>query len=389
MAARPWMLVAASLLAACGQDNRYVAPPPPAVTVASPVQQPVTRYFETTGNTSAVNSANLVARVQGFLQEIHYQDGAFVTKGTHLFTIEPEPYRLKLQQAQAAEAAAQATLRQAESDFERQSELATRQVTSKAAVDNATANRDSAQARLRQAQADTRTAVLNLDYTRVTAPFDGVVTARQVSVGELVGGGSPTVLATIVTLEPIHVNFNVSERDVLLVRAELAKRGLVAATAMRGATIEIGLMTDKGYPHKGALDYVAPNVNPSTGTLAARALFVNEGRVLLPGYFVRARIPMTTRPALLVPDTAIGSDQGGRYVLVVNKDDVVEQRKVETGPLEGELRAIDSGLAAEDRVVVSGLLRAVPGQKVSPQTQAAAVLAPAPAAAPAAQPAKP
>jgi RND family efflux transporter MFP subunit len=359
------------LLAACGQDNRYVAPPPPTVTVALPVQQPVTRYLETTGNTTAINSANLVARVSGFLQEIAYQDGAFVTKGTHLFTIEPAPYRLKLQQAEAAEAAAQATLRQAESEFERQTDLASRQVTSKVALDNATANRDSARARLDQANADTQQAALNLSYTKVTAPFDGVVTARQVSVGELVGAGGPTVLATIVQLEPIHVNFNVSERDVQRVRAWLASHGK-RATDLKGATVEAGLQTEKGHPHTGELDYVAPNINQSTGTLAVRAVLPNEGRVLLPGYFVRVRVPGDVRPGLLVPDAAVGTDQSGRYLLVVNREDMVEQRKVEIGPSVGELRVIDSGLKPEERVVVAGLLRAVPGQKVSPQTQPAA-----------------
>jgi RND family efflux transporter MFP subunit len=366
-------------LAACGQDNRYVAPPPPVVTVAPPVQQPVTRYLETTGNTTAINSANLVARVSGFLQEIAYQDGSFVKKGQHLFTIEPEPYRLRVQQAEAAEAAAQASLRQAESDFDRQTELATRQVASKAALDTATANRDGARARLEQAKVDTQTAKLNLSYTQVTAPFDGVVTARQVSVGELVGAGGPTVLATIVQLEPIYVNFNVSEREVQRVRAWLASHGK-RSTDLKGATIEIGLQTEKGYPHKGELDYAAPNINQGTGTLAVRGVLANEGRVLLPGYFVRVRVPGDARPELLVPDAAVGTDQSGRYLLVVNREDVVEQRKVEIGPVVGDLRVVDSGLKPEDRVVVAGLLRVVPGQKVSPQTQAAAAAAAAQAA---------
>ncbi len=374
------VLALSLLLAACGQDNRYVAPPPPNVTVAPPVQQQVTRYLETTGNTTAINSANLVARVSGFLQEIAYQDGAYVTKGQHLFTIEPEPYRLKLQQAEAAESAAQASVRQADSEFERQTELAGRQVTSKAALDNATANRDSARARLEQAKVDTRTAALNLSYTKVTAPFDGVVTARQVSVGELVGAGGPTVLATIVQLEPIYVNFNISEREVQRVRAWLASQGK-RVSDLKGAPVEIGLQTEKGYPHTGELDYAAPNINQSTGTLAVRGVLANQGRVLLPGYFVRVRVPGDARPELLVPDAALGTDQSGRYLLVVNREDVVEQRKVEIGPVVGDLRVIENGLKAEDRVVVAGLLRVVPGQKVSPQ--AAAPAAPqAPAAGP-------
>jgi RND family efflux transporter MFP subunit len=358
------------LLAACGQSNTYVAPPPPKVTVAKPVEQKVTRYFEATGNTAAVNSANLVARVQGFLTEITYTDGSPVKKGQHLFTIEPEPYQLKLQQAQASEAAAQATVTQTQADFDRQQELVQRQSASKAALDNSTANRDNAKAKLLQAQADTKQAQINLDYTKVMAPFDGVVTARQVSVGELVGGSGTQVLATIVQLDPFYVNFNASERDVLHVRDMLYKRGERAANLL-GAPVEVGLQTDAGYPHKGKLDYIAPQVNQATGTLAARAELPNESRLLLPGFFTRVRVPLEETPALLVPSVALGSDQGGRYVLIVNGENTVEQRKVEVGPSVGEMAVIENGLKADDRVVVAGILRAIPGQKVDPQAQTA------------------
>src|SRR5256714_1630299 len=284
------LLVALGLLAACGQSNTYQAPPPPKVTVAKPVEQKVTRYFEATGNTAAVNSANLVARVQGFLTETKYTDGQPVKKGQHLFTIEPEPYQLKLQQAQASEAGAQATATQTQADFERQQELVQRQAASKAAYDTSVANRDNAKAKLQQAQADTKQAQINLDYTKVVAPFDGVVTARQVSVGELVGSGGTQVLATIVQLDPIWLNFSASERDVLHVRDMLYKRGQRAANLL-GAEVEVGLQTDTGYPHKGKLDYIAPLVNQATGTLAARAELPNEARLLLPGFFARVRVP--------------------------------------------------------------------------------------------------
>src|SRR6266853_164927 len=358
-------------LAACGQSNTYQPPPPPKVTVAKPTEQKVTRYFEATGNAAAVNSANLVARVQGFLTEITYADGQPVKKGQHLFTIEPEPYQLKLQQSQAAEAAAQATVIQTQADFDRQQELVQRQAASKAAFDTSTANRDNAKAKLLQAQADTKQAQINLDYTKVLAPFNGIVTARQVSIGELVGSGGTQVLATIVQLDPIYVSFNASERDVLHVRDMLYKRGQRAVDLI-GTPIEAGLQTDVGYPHKGKLDYIAPTVNQSTGTLAARAELPNEARLLLPGFFVRVRVPLEETPALLVPAVALGSDQGGRSVLIVNGENIVEQRKVEVGPTVGEMAEIESGLKAEDRVVTAGLLRAIPGQKVDPQTKTAA-----------------
>ena len=362
--------IVAAGLAACGQSNTYVAPPPPKVTVAKPTEQKVTRYFEATGNAAAVNSANLVARVQGFLTEIKHADGAAVKQGQHLFTIEPEPYQLKLQQAQAAEASAEATAKQTEADFERQQELVQRQAASKAAFDNATANRDTAKARLLQAKADTKQAQINLDYTKVVAPFDGVVTARQVSIGELVGGSGTQVLATIVQLDPIWVNFSASERDVLRVRAELQRRGMTR-NDMIGTEAEVGLQTDTGYPHKGKLDYIAPTVSASTGTLAVRALLRNPNAPLLPGYFVRVRVPLDETPALLVPAVALGADQGGRYVLIVNTENIVEQRKVQVGPTVGEMAVIESGLQPDDRVVIAGILRATPGQKVDPQTQTA------------------
>jgi RND family efflux transporter MFP subunit len=366
------VLVAAFALASCGQSNQYAAPPPPKVTVVSPVEQDVTRYFEATGNAAAVNSVDLVARVQGFVQAIGYTDGQFVKKGTSLFTIEPEPYKLKVDSAKAAVTSAQATLTQAQADYQRQADLVQKQIATQTTYDKSLAQRDSSQADLQSQQASEKQAEINLGYTDVTAPFDGIVTARQVSVGELVGASSPpTVLATIVQLDPIWVNFNVSERDVLQVRANLARTGRTTADLL-GIPVEVALQTESDYPHQGKLDYVAPTVDPSTGTLPARASLPNADRVLLPGYFVRVRVPSKPAPALLVPDIALGSDQGGRYVLVVNKDDVVEQRKVEAGQAVGNLRVIESGLTKDDRVVVGGIMRAIPGQKVDAELRPAA-----------------
>jgi RND family efflux transporter MFP subunit len=356
------------LLTGCEQ-NTFVPPPPPKVEVAAPVQKPITRYLDATGNTAAIKNVDLVARVQGFLQSINYQDGSFVKQGTTLFTIEPETYKLKLEQAQAAETGAQASLKQAEADFKRQSDLVQRQAVSQATLDTSTSTRDNAQANLQQAQVNTKIAEVNYGYTNVTAPFDGIVSAHLVSVGELVGVASPTQLATIVALDPIYVNFNVNEQDVLRIREDARRRGMTV-NEIRQLPIEIGLQTETGYPHKGKLDYVSPSINQSTGTLAVRGILPNPDRVLLPGFFVRVHVPYDQqKDALLVPDTALGSDQAGRYVLVVNGDNVVEQRKVQTGQLDGELRVIENGLKPDDRVVIAGLLRAIPGQKVDPQLQ--------------------
>jgi RND family efflux transporter MFP subunit len=363
-----FVISAFAVLSGCEQ-NSFVPPPPPKVDVGLPVQQAVTRYLEATGNTAPIQSVDLVARVQGVLQSINYKDGSFVKHGTTLFTIEPETYKLKLEQAQAAEAGSQASLKQTETDYKRQVDLVAKQAVSQATLDTSTSNRDNAQANLQQAQANTKIAAINYGYTDVVAPFDGVVSAHLVSVGELVGAASPTQLATIVQLDPIYVNFNVNEQDVLRVRAEAKRRGLTS-NDLTQLPIEVGLQTEVGYPHKGKLDYAAPTINQSTGTLAVRGVLPNADRVLLPGYYVRVRVPIDQQQnALLVPDVALGSDQSGRYVLVVNGENVVEQRKVRPGPLEGDLRVIESGLKADDRVVIAGLLRAIPGQKVDPQLQ--------------------
>ena len=359
-------IAAMGILSACEQ-NTFVPPPPPKVDVAVPVQRSFTRYLEATGNTAAIKNVDLVARVQGFLQSINYTDGAFVKEGTSLFTIEPDTYKLKLEQAQAAESGAQATVRQAEADFKRQQELVQRQAVSQATLDTSTSTRDNAQASLLQAQVNTKIAAVNYGYTNVTAPFDGVVSAHLVAVGELVGVSSPTQLATIVALDPIWVNFNVNEQDVLRIRAEARRRGMTVDD-LRQLPIEVGLQTETGFPHKGRLDYAAVTLNQSTGTLPVRGVLPNSDRALLPGFFVRVRVPVDQEQnALFVPDVALGSDQAGRYLLVVNGENVVEQRKVRVGPLEGELRVIEEGLKADDRVVTAGLLRAIPGQKVDPQ----------------------
>jgi RND family efflux transporter MFP subunit len=368
VAARLALIAGVLLLLTACEQNTFVPPPPPKVEIAAPVQKPVTRYLDATGNTAAIKNVDLVARVQGFLQSINYQDGSFVKQGTTLFTIEPETYKLKLEQAQAAESGAEASLKQAEADFRRQSDLVQRQAVSQATLDTSTSTRANAQANLQQAQANTKLAEVNYGYTNVAAPFDGIVTAHLVSVGELVGVASPTQLATIVALDPIYVNFNVNEQDVLRVREEARRRGMTL-NELRQLPVEVALQTEQGFPHKGNLDYVSPNINPSTGTLAVRGLLPNPDRVLLPGSFVRIRVPFDEKPALLVPDAALGSDQAGRYLLIVNADNVVEQRKVQTGQLDGELRVIESGIKADDKVVVAGLLRAIPGQKVDPQLQ--------------------
>lgn len=373
----PVFLAAALALAGCEKKNAYVPPPPPKVEVATPLQQNVTRYLLATGNTQAVNSTTLVARVQGFIQDIKYKDGDTVKAGQVLFVIEQKPYQLALEQAQAGQSSAAASTKQMQADYERQKELASKNYSSQSTLDQATAAKDAAVAKQKQSDVEIQQAQLNLDYTEVKAPFDGIVTAREVSIGQLVGAGSPTTLATIVQLDPIYVNFAISEDDVQSIRAAIKSRG-TTSEELKKVPVEVGLQSESGYPHIGRLDYAAPSITATTGTLLARGILANADRALLPGYFVRVRVPRAEEPdRLLVPDRAIGSDQSGRYLLVANKDNVVEQRKVELGQLDENLRVIEKGLKADDRVIISGLMTTVPGQKIEPIEKKIELSAPA------------
>lgn len=357
-------------LSGCKKSNTYVAPPPPQVTVATPLVHDVIRYLETTGNVDAINTVDLVARISGFLYSQNYIDGAMVTKGTTLFTIEPPPYFAQLQQAQAEQASMQAQLIQAQQALDRQATLRQQNVNSQADLDNAQAKRDAAQANLDNAIASTQLAAINYSYTQVKAPFDGQVSAHLESVGQMVGtGASNNKLSTIVQLKPIYVDFSVSEPVVQRIQEALRARKLeLSQVQERGIPVEVGLQTETGYPHIGKLDYVAPTVDANSGTLSARGLMPNEDLTLLPGMFVRVRVPLgPDKDAILVPDTAVGSDQGGAYLLVVDDQNVVHERTVTTGTKVGGLRVIATGLAPTDKVIIDGLQRAIPGEKVAPQ----------------------
>jgi RND family efflux transporter MFP subunit len=356
-------------LAGCKPENKFIAPPPPDITVAVPLKQSLVPFTQQTGNTQAFNTVDLVARVEGFLVKIGYEDGAFVKKGDLLFQIDPTTYIAQVKQAEAQLAATQAQLVQAQAEFQRQETLLRQNVTAQNTYDIAKAKRDALLADVENNKAQLAVNQANLGYTNVQAPYDGVVTRHLVSVGELVGATSATKLATIVQLDPIYVYFNLSEQEVLDIRANLKGKRL-SLQELSEIPLDIGLMTEEGYPHKGNLDYVSPEVDPTTGTIQVRGLFKNPDRALLPGFFVRVRVPVAfgTENILAVPNRAVSEDQSGRYVLTVNKDDVVEQKRVKIGQLlVGDLRIITSGLMADDRVVLTTSGRAVPGGKVVPK----------------------
>ena len=354
-------------LAGCGEKNAYVAPPPPKVVVAQPLQQPVTRYIELTGNTQAINSVDLEARVQGFLDKINYTDGTLVKKGDVLFVIQQNTYQAQLEQAQATLASNEAAQLNAQIEYNRQSQLQSQQVSTQRSLDDAKQKLDQAIAGVEGAKASLQVAQINLGYTEVAAPFDGIATRHLVSVGSLVGYAGPTKLATVVQVDPIWVYFNVSETIVLRVKEALAKQGKTLRDVPEIA-VEIGLQTETGYPHKGKLDYISPEVDPSTGTLESRAIFENKDMALLPGLFVRVRIPTQRNDkGILVDDVAIGTSQVGEYVLVVDKDNTVVQRPIKVGQLNGQLRVVESGLSGDEWVIIDGLQRAVAGNKVDPE----------------------
>ena len=361
-------LLLATSLAGCGKSNTYKPPPPPPVTTSKPVLMPMTTYLNVTGSTVAINSVNLVARVSGYLDSVDYTDGSVVKKGAKLFVIEPAPYAAKLQQAEAAIAQAKAQVIYAQSQYDRQLDMIKQNATSKANVEQWLSQRDSAQAQVTEAIANAEIAQINYSYTSVSAPFDGQVSRHLVDPGNLVGNGTATQLATIEQLNPIYIYFNVNELALLKVRAALIANGR-RPDDVRGEPLQVGLQSETDYPHPGKIDYVSTSLDPSTGTIEARAVLENADGVLLPGLFVRAQIPLGPPvKKLALPDSAVQSDQAGSYVYVVGPNNVVVQKRVQTGVDNAGMIAI-TGLAASDQVIVNGLQNAAPGVTVAPTEQ--------------------
>ena len=367
-----WLVAAGvvALLPGCGEKPKAPPPPPPKVTVAQPVRRTVTDALELTGNTQAIYTVQLVARVSGYLEKVLFQDGQLVKKGQPLFIIQQNTYEASLRQVEAQIALQQAQLAYAQKQFERFSNLLPDNAASQTDVDNWRFQRDSAQANLDAAQAQRELAQLNLDYTTVTAPFDGRIDRRLQDPGNLVGAGGNTALASLSQIDPIYLYFNISDLD--LARLLKATRGIPGPSDVQRWPVYAGLPSEDGYPHQGYLDFTAINLTSTTGTLLMRGVLSNANGRILPGLYARIRVPLEQRSAVLVPDAAIGHDQQGAYVFVVGDKNVVERRTVTTGPVSDGLRAIDDGLKGHERVIVNGLLKAAPGRQVAPEHEGTA-----------------
>jgi len=371
-AAAGWITLSSLLviLPGCGEKPKPQPPPPPKVTIAQPVRRMVTDNLDLTGNTQAIYTVQLVARVAGYLEKVLFQDGQFVKKGQTLFLIQRNTYENNLQQAEAAIQQYTAQFAYCEAQYTRFSNLVQNKAAAQSDVDNWRFQRDQAQANLRSAQAQRDLALLNLDYTDVRAPFDGRIDRRLKDPGNLVGSNENTVLAQINQVDPIYVYFNISDLDL----ARLLKRtgGVPGPSDARKWPVLAGLPGEDAYPHKGHLDFAAINLTTTTGTLLMRGILSNPDGRILPGLYARVRVPVEERAAFLVPEAAIGHDQQGAYVFIVNDKNVVERRDIKTGLAVDALRAIDDGLKGEEWVVVNGLVKAAPGRQVTPERESGA-----------------
>lgn len=361
-------ILMALALSACSEKNEYVEPPAPEVTVSKPLVKDVTEYLEFTGTTRPIEEIEIRARVEGFLESVHFEDGDHVKEGQLLFIIDPRPFKAAVENARGRLAKHKAQLERATKEYQRNLLLFKQNAASEANVVKWKSEMEESRGTVLSSQGALDKALLDLSYCTIRAPIDGRVSRKKVDVGNLVGAGDFTLLTTIRQWDPIYAYFSINERDLLAVMKRAREEGITADNPEK-ILLELGLANETGFPHQGQLDFVDSTVDPGTGTMLLRGLFPNPGpnHILVPGLFVRVRLPINEREnALLVSERALGLDQGGRYLLVVDNENKVDQRYVEIGARKDGMRVITEGLKPEDSIVVKGIQRAIPGAKVTP-----------------------
>jgi RND family efflux transporter MFP subunit len=374
-AVRGVALAALLLLVACSESpqKQASAPPPPAVTVANPVKRVVVDRDEYVGRFVAVDSVEIRARVSGYLDRIDFTDGQMVKQGDLLFTIDKRPFQTTLDQATANLAQARANLAFAEADLARGAQLVRERTITEQTFDQRTQAKRVAEASVQAQEAAVRQASLDLEFTELRAAVAGRIGDRRVSPGNLVTGGTTgntSLLATVVSMDPIRFEFTFDEASYLRYE-RLAQRGGDVTSREGSVVVALKLLDEQDFQHQGRMDFVDNVIDRSSGTIRGRAVFSNPDGVFTPGMFGRVRVPGSpSYNALLVPDAAIGTEQTRKYVLVVDADNVVRMKYVTLGQAFNNLRVIKSGLQEDDRVVVNGLMRARPNQKVNPQNEA-------------------
>ena len=349
--------------------SKAPAIPTPVVAINKPVVTEMAEYVTQTGTTVALNSVNLVARIEGYLNSIEFIDGTSVKKGKELFVVQPEPYMEQLKAAQATVAAQKAAFAYAKSEYARQQRMYKDNATSLNNVESWLAKMHESEAEVAKAVADAEIAAINYSYTHISAPFDGRIGRHMVDIGNLVGNGKATTLATIEQIDTLYVYFNLNEIDLIKLRAAAQAKGFKPKD-INQIPVEIKMQNAKEYNRKAILDFVNTGLNASTGTMELRALLENKDYLYVPGLFVQVRIAIS-KPAkqLTVPDTAILYDQIGAYLLVVDNNNVVVLKRIELGGVEQGMRAVVKGLNTPDKVIVGGLQNATPGNKVDPHEQ--------------------
>lgn len=346
------------------KKQQHPKPEPPKVTVTTPIQKPVRSYYDYTGTIEAIEAADIRARVEGFLDQCSYEDGAYVKEGDLLFSIEKDMFKANVVQAQATLESKTAELKRAQSDYDRVASAVQSGAVSEQERDLKEAQRDIAKAAVAQAQAMLMQAQLQLDYTDVKSPITGKISRAFVGEGNLVGSGEKTLLARVVRFDSMYAYFSLSETALI----EYLKRISENASDVKSSEVKFFVSLDgQDYSHEGVIDYLDNEINPKTGTIQIRGIVPNGRSLLYPGMFVKIRISSPEESeARLVFETAIGTDLDGKYVLVVGNDNVVERRYVKTGQLYGQMRAIENGLDGTESYIFKGTQRARPGLPVTP-----------------------